>query len=147
MKATDLRAKSAEELNNEFWAEMQKVRSSVNKLLETARSEKIIGGSLQAEVVLFADDALVAQLNKLEDELRFVLLTSKAIVKPLAEKSDAAQATETTGLFVLVSATEAEKCDRCWHHTPDVGTITGHETICGRCVSNVDGEGEVRKFA
>ncbi|ASG02914.1 isoleucine--tRNA ligase [Vibrio anguillarum] len=136
-----------EELNNEFWAEMQKVRSSVNKLLETARSEKIIGGSLQAEVVLFADDALVAQLNKLEDELRFVLLTSKAIVKPLAEKSDAAQATETAGLFVLVSATEAEKCDRCWHHTPDVGTITGHETICGRCVSNVDGEGEVRKFA
>ncbi|MGC7890354.1 isoleucine--tRNA ligase [Vibrio anguillarum] len=136
-----------EELNNEFWAEMQKVRSSVNKLLETARSEKIIGGSLQAEVVLFADDALVAQLNKLEDELRFVLLTSKAIVKPLAEKSDAAQATETTGLFVLVSATEAEKCDRCWHHTPDVGIITGHKTICGRCVSNVDGEGEVRKFA
>ncbi|MDN4705321.1 zinc finger domain-containing protein [Vibrio parahaemolyticus] len=46
-----------------------------------------------------------------------------------------------------MKATEAEKCDRCWHHTPDVGTIAGHEKICGRCVSNVDGEGEVRKFA
>ncbi|AVH32229.1 isoleucine--tRNA ligase [Vibrio fluvialis] len=136
-----------EELNNEFWTDIQKIRGAVNKLLENARNEKIIGGSLQAEVTLFASDELAAKINKLEDELRFVLLTSKANVKPLAEKSDAAQATDIDGLFVQVNKTEAEKCDRCWHYTPDVGTIKGHETICGRCVSNVDGEGEVRKFA
>ncbi|EKO3551851.1 isoleucine--tRNA ligase [Vibrio fluvialis] len=136
-----------EELNNEFWTDIQKVRGAVNKLLENARNEKAIGGSLQAEVTLFASDELAAKINKLEDELRFVLLTSKANVKPLAEKSDAAQATDIDGLFVQVNKTEAEKCDRCWHYTPDVGTIKGHETICGRCVSNVDGEGEVRKFA
>ncbi|WDY51902.1 isoleucine--tRNA ligase [Vibrio fluvialis] len=136
-----------EELNNEFWTDIQKVRGAVNKLLENARNEKTIGGSLQAEVTLFASDELAAKINKLEDELRFVLLTSKANVKPLAEKSDAAQATDIDGLFVQVNKTEAEKCDRCWHYSPDVGTIKGHETICGRCVSNVDGEGEVRKFA
>ncbi|EKO3986083.1 isoleucine--tRNA ligase [Vibrio fluvialis] len=136
-----------EELNNEFWTDIQKVRGAVNKLLENARNEKTIGGSLQAEVTLFASDELADKINKLEDELRFVLLTSKANVKPLAEKSDAAQATDIDGLFVQVNKTEAEKCDRCWHYTPDVGTIKGHETICGRCVSNVDGEGEVRKFA
>ncbi|EPA8368013.1 isoleucine--tRNA ligase [Vibrio fluvialis] len=136
-----------EELNNEFWTDIQKVRGAVNKLLENARNEKTIGGSLQAEVTLFASDELAAKINKLEDELRFVLLTSKANVKLLAEKSDAAQATDIDGLFVQVNKTEAEKCDRCWHYTPDVGTIKGHETICGRCVSNVDGEGEVRKFA
>ncbi|EKO3483474.1 isoleucine--tRNA ligase [Vibrio fluvialis] len=136
-----------EELNNEFWTDIQKVRGAVNKLLENARNEKTIGGSLQAEVTLFASDELATKINKLEDELRFVLLTSKANVKPLAEKSDAAQATDIDGLFVQVNKTEAEKCDRCWHYTPDVGTIKGHETICGRCVSNVDGEGEVRKFA
>ncbi|WP_039440514.1 class I tRNA ligase family protein, partial [Vibrio navarrensis] len=136
-----------EELNNAFWSEIQKVRGAVNKLLEAARSEKTIGGSLQAELTLFASDDLAAKINKLNDELRFVLLTSAATVKPLGEKSDAAQATDIEGLFVEVRATEAEKCDRCWHHTPDVGTIAGHEKICGRCVSNVDGEGEVRKFA
>lgn len=136
-----------EELNNEFWTDIQKVRGAVNKLLENARNEKTIGGSLQAEVTLFVSDELAAKINKLEDELRFVLLTSKANVQPLAEKSDAAQATDIDGLFVQVNKTEAEKCDRCWHYTPDVGTIKGHETICGRCVSNVDGEGEVRKFA
>ncbi|WP_422128589.1 zinc finger domain-containing protein [Vibrio hannami] len=119
----------------------------MNKLLEAARNEKVIGGALQAEVTLYVDDALAVKLNKLEDELRFVLLTSKAEVKPVSEKSDAAQATELEGLFVEVKASEAEKCDRCWHHVADVGTIEGHEKICGRCVSNVDGEGEVRKFA
>ncbi|ENC6705732.1 isoleucine--tRNA ligase [Vibrio harveyi] len=136
-----------EELNNEFWTEIQAVRGAVNKLLEDARKEKTIGGALQAEVTLFADDALAAKINKLEDELRFVLLTSAAKVKSLNEKTDAAQATDIEGLFVEVAAAEGEKCDRCWHHTPDVGTIEGHEKICGRCVSNVDGEGEVRKFA
>jgi len=136
-----------EELNNDFWTEIQSVRSGVNKLLEAARSEKTIGGALQAEVTLFAEDALAAKINKLEDELRFVLLTSSAVVKPLSEKTEQAQATDVDGLFVEVKATESEKCDRCWHHTPDVGTIAGHEKICGRCVSNVDGEGEERKYA
>lgn len=136
-----------EELNDEFWTEIQSVRGAVNKLLEAARNDKTIGGSLQAEVTLYADDALAAKLNKLEDELRFVLLTSKAEVKSVNEKPSTAHETEVEGLFVEVKAAETEKCDRCWHHTADVGTIAGHEKICGRCVSNVEGEGEVRKFA
>ncbi|CAM4001500.1 MULTISPECIES: isoleucine--tRNA ligase [Vibrio] len=136
-----------EELNNEFWSEIQHVRASVNKLLEEARKEKLIGGALQAEVTLYADDALAAKLNKLGDELRFIMLTSRADVVALSEKPATAHETEIDGLFVQVNATELEKCDRCWHHTADVGTIEGHETICGRCVSNVEGEGEVRKFA
>ncbi|MFH0262278.1 isoleucine--tRNA ligase [Vibrio barjaei] len=136
-----------EALSNEFWTEIQSVRNAVNKQLESARAEKIIGGALQAEVTLYADDTLTATINKLEDELRFVLLTSAAAVKPLSEKTDSAKETEVEGLFVEVDATENEKCDRCWHHTADVGTIEGHEKICGRCVSNIAGEGEVRKFA
>ncbi|CAM3012402.1 isoleucine--tRNA ligase [Vibrio rarus] len=136
-----------EALNNAFWDDVQQVRASVNKLLEEARKEKLIGGALQAEVTLYADDALAEKLHKLGDELRFVLLTSRADVAPLADKPATAQQTEVEGLFVQVSATELAKCDRCWHHTADVGTVEGHETICVRCVSNIDGEGEVRQFA
>lgn len=58
-----------------------------------------------------------------------------------------AQETDIDGLYVSVKASEAEKCERCWHHVADVGTIAGHEEVCGRCVSNIDGEGEERKFA
>ncbi|WP_413283804.1 isoleucine--tRNA ligase [Vibrio sp. MA40-2] len=136
-----------EPLNDEFWSDVQQVRGAVNKLLESARKEKVIGGSLQAEVTLYVDATLADKLNSLQDELRFVLLTSKAAVKSLAEKTDSAQETEIEGLFVDVVASDAQKCDRCWHHVADVGTIEGHEKICGRCASNVDGDGEVRQFA
>ncbi|QUJ68007.1 isoleucine--tRNA ligase [Photobacterium sp. GJ3] len=136
-----------EAFSNEFWTEVQSVRGAVNKLLEEARNEKRIGGALQAEVTLFAEPALAEKLNRLEDELRFVLLTSKAKVA-LAERRPAdAKATEVAGLSVQVTPSEAEKCDRCWHHVADVGTIAGHEKICGRCVTNIDGQGEERKFA
>ena len=136
-----------EELNNTFWSDIQSVRSAVNKLLEDARKDKTIGSALQAEVTIYAEDALVQKLLKLEDELRFVLLTSAASVKAIGEKTETAQQTDIEGLFVEVSPVGGEKCDRCWHHTSDVGTIDGHEKICGRCVSNVEGEGETRKFA
>ncbi|ELR66187.1 Isoleucyl-tRNA synthetase [Photobacterium marinum] len=136
-----------EELSNEFWAEIQHVRGAVNKLLEGARKDKVIGGALQAEVTLAANEELAAKLNKLEDELRFVLLTSKADVVVADSKPEGAQETDVEGLYVTVKASEAAKCDRCWHHVADVGTIEGHEEVCGRCVSNIDGKGEERKFA
>ncbi|WP_299018884.1 isoleucine--tRNA ligase [uncultured Photobacterium sp.] len=136
-----------EELNNDFWTEIQHVRGAVNKLLEGARKDKVIGGALQAEITIHANEALAAKLNKLEDELRFVLLTSKAQVVVADSKPEGAQETDVEGLFVTVKASEAAKCDRCWHHVADVGTIEGHEEVCGRCVSNIDGEGEERKFA
>lgn len=136
-----------EAFSNEFWAELEEIRTAVNKLLEAARGDKIIGGSLQAEVTLYANELLADKLNKLEDELRFVLLTSKAEVKAICDKTATAVATEVDGLWIEVNASAAPKCDRCWHHSDDVGTITGHETICGRCVTNVEGEGETRRFA
>jgi isoleucyl-tRNA synthetase len=119
----------------------------VNKALEAARNEKRIGGSLQAEVTLYAKPALAAQLTSLGDELRFVLLTSKAAVVTAEAAADGAVATERDDLWVSVTPSAAAKCDRCWHHVEDVGTIAGHEEICGRCVTNVDGAGEVRAFA
>ncbi|CAG19014.1 isoleucine--tRNA ligase [Photobacterium profundum] len=136
-----------EVMNDEFWAEIQQVRGAVNKLLELARKDKVIGGSLQAEITLHANETLAAKLNTLEDELRFVLLTSKAAVAITDSMPEGAQKTDVEGLFVTVNASEAAKCDRCWHHVADVGTIEGHEEVCGRCVTNISGEGEERKFA
>ena len=51
------------------------------------------------------------------------------------------------GLKVVLSKAEGEKCPRCWHYTSDVGKVAEHAEICGRCVSNVAGDGEQRKFA
>lgn len=136
-----------EQLNNAFWAELLRVRGAVNKVLEVARNEKTIGGSLEAEVTLYAKPEFAAKLQAMGDELRFVLLTSKADVVATDSAPESAVATEVEGLSVVVAKSAAEKCERCWHHVADVGTIAGHETICGRCVSNIDGEGENRQFA
>lgn len=133
-------------LNNAFWAKLLDVRAAVNKTLEQARNDKVIGGSLEAEVTLYAPAEFAQKLQMMGDELRFVLLTSKATVIAGEAPSSATQ-TDVEGLSVDVVASEAKKCDRCWHHVADVGTIEGHEEICGRCVTNIAGEGETRQFA
>jgi len=138
---------AGETLNDDFWAEILTVRGEVNKALEAARGEKRIGGSLQAELTLFAKPELAARLNALADELRFVLLTSKAKVVVADTAPEGSVATERDDLWLSVAQSAAAKCDRCWHHVEDVGTIAGHEEICGRCVTNVEGDGETRQFA
>ena len=133
-------------LSSADWQQVIAARTEVNKALEAARRDGKIGGTLEAEVTLYADGALADILARLENELRFVMLTSKAEVKPLAEASGAV-ATEISLLKVLVKATESKKCERCWHHSDDVGSNGEHATLCGRCVINVEGDGEVRHYA
>ncbi|WP_096087312.1 isoleucine--tRNA ligase [Agaribacterium haliotis] len=135
-----------DELNDAFWAKLADVKTAVNKALEEKRNAGDVGKSLEAEVELYCDEALAESLNKVGDELRFVLITSRAVVKPLADAVDA-DATELDGLKLKINKTEAPKCVRCWHHRDDVGTHAGHEEICGRCVENIDGEGEKRNYA
>ncbi|WP_394129751.1 isoleucine--tRNA ligase [Shewanella maritima] len=136
----------ADDLSDDYWQQLLDVRNEVNKVIEQARRDKRIGGALEAEVTLFAEPNLAASLENLGDELRFVLLTSKATVAELSQAENAID-TEIEGLKLSVVKTEAQKCERCWHHREDVGTIAAHETLCGRCVTNIEGDGESRQFA
>ncbi|ABI40028.1 Isoleucyl-tRNA synthetase [Shewanella sp. MR-4] len=135
------------DLSDAYWENLLTVRNEVNKVIEQARRDKRIGGSLEAEVTLFADAALTEQLTHIGDELRFVLLTSEAKVLPLADATSDAVETELASLKLVVNATTAEKCERCWHHREEVGKIEAHPTLCHRCVTNIEGDGEVRLFA
>jgi isoleucyl-tRNA synthetase len=132
---------------NDYWRELMRVRDEVNKCLEAARARGEIGSGLDAEVVLYAHNALFTRLKALEDELRFVLITSAARVAPAEERSEGAVLTELEGLAVDVKATKAQKCARCWQRREDVGTHPAHPELCGRCVVNIEQEGEVRFYA
>ncbi|MBQ0756016.1 MAG: isoleucine--tRNA ligase, partial [Amphritea sp.] len=134
------------ELGRDYWQQVLTVKTAVNKELENQRNAGNIGGSLEAEVTLFCVPDLQVQLEKLADELRFVLITSQAAVRPIAEAVDAV-ATELEGLSINVVKTEQTKCGRCWHHREDVGSSAEHEELCERCVDNVAGDGEQRSFA
>ncbi|MEI7374932.1 isoleucine--tRNA ligase [Dickeya chrysanthemi] len=136
----------SESMNDTFWAEMLNVRGEVNKVIEQARNDKRIGGSLEAAVTLYADDALFAQLGRLQGELHFALLTSKAHLAHYEDAPADAQQSELPGLKVVLTKADGEKCPRCWHYETDIGSDAVHPDVCGRCATNVGGNGEERKF-
>jgi isoleucyl-tRNA synthetase len=135
---------AASAISDSDWQTVRQVKHAVNKQLEAARSAKVIGAGLSAQVSLWANDALKAVLDKLGDELRFVLITSAATVQPYSEQGEA---TELDGLRVQVAPADGVKCVRCWHVRTDVGMHAEHPDLCNRCVDNVVGEGEVRHYA
>ncbi|MCB6183564.1 isoleucine--tRNA ligase [Leeia sp. TBRC 13508] len=128
---------SEAETLNEQWKRVRELRAQVTKVLENLRTEGKIGASLQAEVVISAGNDDFAALAALEDDLKFVLITSAATV----EKSETAPPT------IQATATTYKKCERCWHYRADVGSHAEHSHLCGRCVSNLHGAGESRKHA
>ncbi len=134
-------------MGRDYWEQVTSVRDEVNRELENQRSQGNMRGSLDAEVTLYCSDSLLQLLSQLGEELRFVLITSEATLRPLIEAPAAAATGELDGLKVQVLSSEQEKCERCWHRRADVGSHSTHETLCGRCIENVDGAGEIRKFA
>lgn len=138
----------SEDMNAAYWQSVMHIRDCVNKQIESLRNEDKVGSALAAKVTVYANEQLQQQLAALGNELRFVFITSTADVKPLAEKTDSAVATEIDGLFLDISATDAAKCARCWHRREDVGSNSEHPEICQRCVTNItDEKGEERQFA
>ena len=117
------------------WQAVRQVREAVTAAIEPLRSNKTVGSSLQAEVAITAPAATAGYLKALGDELRFVLLVSKASV------------TEGDTLAVSAGVSGGEKCERCWHYTDDIGSKEQHPTICARCADNLDGAGEQRHYA
>ncbi|QJQ94286.1 MULTISPECIES: isoleucine--tRNA ligase [Halomonadaceae] len=135
------------EFGRDFWEQVLEVKQAVNKCLEDARNDKRIKSGLAAEVTLHVDGALRTTLEKLGEELRFVLLTSDVHLQPLSAGSEA-EPTELEGLKVAVMASPHDKCERCWHHREEVGTLAEHPDLCQRCVSNLpEGPGETRRYA
>ncbi len=117
------------------WEHILAVRAVVLKELEALRMQGLIGSSLQADVTVSAPEPDYSALASLGDDLRFVFITSVARV----ELGDA--------LSVAVNPSRAAKCERCWHWRSDVGEDRKHPALCGRCVSNLFGAGEPRRYA
>jgi isoleucyl-tRNA synthetase len=124
------------------WQRIAEVKSVVNKAIESMRVNKSLGSSLEAEVTLYAEGDWFESLSKLKDELRFILITSKAMVI----RGEGGNASELKGLGLSIVKSSHEKCERCWHRREDVGQDAGHPTLCARCIENVEGEGEQREF-
>jgi len=98
-------------------------------------------------VTVFALPAKAARFLALGDELRFVLITSQAQVIETSEAPGSGFASSEEGVWIKVEPSAQRKCVRCWHLRADVGSNPAHPELCARCVENVDGPGEKRRFA
>jgi isoleucyl-tRNA synthetase len=127
------------------WTRLIQVRDAAAKVLEGLRDAETIGSGLDARVDVFATGVLLEELQRLGDELRFVFITSEAQARAADERP--ADALEGDGFWVAASASDEQKCIRCWHRRPDVGSVPEHPQLCARCVVNVDGAGEIREHA
>jgi isoleucyl-tRNA synthetase len=151
--ARDSREDAASGRDVAYWDKVLRVREAVKKELEKLRIAGGIGSGLDAEVDLYCDDDLLNELRKLGDEngdggeLRFVFITSCARLHPIAERPSEAADGEVKGLAIAVAPSARSKCVRCWHHREDVGANADHPQLCGRCVQNVAGSGEQRRYA
>jgi isoleucyl-tRNA synthetase len=112
------------------WENVRQFREVAAKRIEEKREAKELGSSLAAELDIHAAGATYDALARLGEELRFVLITSRATLHqgPPAVK---------------VQASRHPKCERCWHYRADVNPAG----LCGRCESNLQGAGEPRRHA
>lgn len=115
----------------EKWNKIIDIRADVNKALELARNEKVIGKSLDAEITVFAKGDNLDLLKSMEKELAEIFITSKVSLDSLDNAGDAIKGEEVA---VKVEASKFEKCGRCWVHSETVGTIEGFDGICADCV-------------
>ena len=138
-----------DEIDLAVWQAVETLRDEVLRRLEILRQDGSIGSGLDAEVTIHADAGLVESLRALGEELRFIMITSSAELALLDDARAAETVTLADGSRVLVEARPSEhaKCVRCWHHRADVGSHADHPELCGRCVDNVEGAGEDRRYA
>ncbi len=136
--------------DNAFWEQLLTVRMAVSRELEKLRVAGAIGSSLDAELDLYVAEPLYSALTRLEDELRFVLITSYARLHHTTTtpvEGEEVILPDQSKIWIKASASTHIKCVRCWHHREDVGVAAAHPELCGRCVDNVAGSGEERRFA
>ncbi len=113
------------------WDRIHELRDAANKVLESARAQKIIGKPLEAKVTLYAEGEVYDFAAAVKELLPTVLIVSQVelVNGKGGEESDFA------GLGITVSHADGEKCERCWSFSDSVGKDSEHPTLCARCAA------------
>ena len=123
--------KSGIEFSDEFvskWDFIYSTRETVNKVLEEKRNEKLIGKSLEANIIIHCGESLYEKYNALTEELKDILIVSGVS----ASKDGNDEVPE-----IEVIKAEGDKCERCWSYSNTVGSDSEHPTLCARCAAVV----------
>jgi isoleucyl-tRNA synthetase len=120
------------------WDRLVEMRDEINKALEKARSEKLIGQNLDAAVIITAKGETLEFFKGFAVDLRQVLIVSDLTLAEGDAPEGAFVSEEVEGLAVQVASASGDKCERCWTWSPSVGEDEGRPTLCGRCRGILD---------
>jgi isoleucyl-tRNA synthetase len=109
------------------WTVLQGIRDEVLKALEGARNDKLIGGSLEAQVTLTAAEPAYSLLKRHQSELRYLFIVSQAALEKAPARDGAA------AVSVQVAKAAGRKCERCWNYSTHVGEDPVYPGVCERC--------------
>ena len=94
---------------------------------------------MQAEIIVRANATDIAALAAFGEELKYLFIVSKVTLQ---------QADDEATPHITVVASNAPKCERCWHYRDDVGNDPSRPELCGRCTNDADlCGGETRRVA
>ena len=137
----------AERISSIDWPAFIALKADVGRQLERLRAAGEIGAPLDAEVRIYAPSEQAVRFGALGNELRFLLITSEAkVIETDAPPADSVPS-HAENVWIEVKPSTQPKCVRCWQLRPDVGSDPRHPELCARCVVNIEGPGEERKYA
>ncbi len=137
----------AERVSAIDWPAFIALKADVARQLERLRAAGQIGAPLDAEVSIYAPFEQAQRFGALADELRFLLITSEARVIETDSPPVDSVPSHAENVWIEVKPSTQPKCVRCWQLRPDVGSDPRHPELCARCVVNIEGPGEERKYA
>ncbi len=112
----------------------RELNSKIKQNIESMRKNGLVGSSLDCELDIYCNDKIYNNLASFADELRFIFITSVVRI----HKSEK--------LKIMTKVSDNKKCIRCWHKRLEVGNNNKHPELCARCIENIDGNGEIRKY-
>ena len=118
----------------EKFARLRKIRDVVLKVLEARRVSGIIGSSLEARVVLYAaSDKEYSFLKENESGLAALFIVSQVGIEKGAFPDEAVQDEDVPSIRIYVDKAIGEKCSRCWNFSDTTGKYSQYPGICKRC--------------
>lgn len=110
------------------WNTFMALRDDVNRALEAARNEKVIGKSLEAKVKIGNSPSFdtLAFLEGFNDLHQLFIVSQVELVEDT--KGEAYQ----HGTIEIAKA-DGEKCARCWNYSESLGSVGELDDLCPRC--------------
>ena len=112
----------------EKWTTFMNLRDDVNRALEKARNEKVIGKSLQAKVKIGNSSTFdTVDFLKQFEQLHQLFIVSQVEVVDSPDGDDYQYAN------IAIVQADGEQCARCWNYSTELGSVGEYTHLCPRC--------------